>query len=290
MAYLMALEAFGFGAAVVAGLATALGPFTLVTTALFYSETLFTFLFTASLWSWSRKRGILAGLLLGAATLTRSVCFPLIGIALLLALFAKTNRSLHLKLALAALVIVAPWTLRNAVTQHAFIPVANIGWGANMLIGTIDVPYGSGNEWITLSQDRGFMDIIESAPTADEAEKRMSALASERIRAAPLHWLWIRLKQYPRFWLGTGDFISMQPVVKYGYILGACAFWGLAGAGLFLARRRWRDLYPLALFPILLAGAHFLGSAEERYSLGLVPAAAVFAGSALIQMLRSRRL
>ena len=290
MAYLIALQAFGFGAAMLAGMATALGPLTLHLTALLYSETLFTFLFTASLWFWTQKRGILAGLLLGAAALTRSVCLPLIGIALVLALLTKFNRAVHLKLALAALLLVVPWTVRNAMTQHAFIPIANVGWGANMLIGTIDVPYGSGNDWITLGQDKEFIGIIQSAPTADEAERRMSTLAAERIRAAPLHWFWVRLKQYPRFWLGTGDMISMQPVVKYGYILGAVLFWGLAVIGLFLARRRWRELYPLALFPVLLAGAHFLGSAEERYSLGLVPVAAVFAGSAVIRMLRPRSL
>ncbi|MDI1265543.1 MAG: glycosyltransferase family 39 protein [bacterium] len=282
MVYLMALQAFGFGAALVAGLAVALGPFTAYITALFLSETLFTFLLTTSLWFWTRKSGVMAGVLLGAATLTRAVSLPLVGVVLLLGLLTKTNRTLHLKVALVALAVIAPWTIRNAITQHAFIPVASVGWGANMLLGTIDVPYGTGSEWITYRQDKGFSEIAGTVGTPPhEAEKQMGALAAERIRQDPLHWLWLRVKQAPRFWLGSGDMISMQPTFKYAYRLGALVFWALAVAGMFLARQRWRELYPLALVPVLLALAHSTGSVEERYSLALVPAAAIFAGHAV---------
>lgn len=288
LVYLMALEAFGFGAALAAGLAVALGPCTAYVTALFLSETLFTFLLTASLWFWTRKSGVMAGVLLGAATLTRAVSLPLVGVVLLLGLLMKFNRTLNLKVALVALAVIAPWTLRNAITQNAFIPVASVGWGANMLLGTIDVPYGTGSEWITYLQDKGFSEIASTAETPHEAEKQMGALAVERIRQDPLHWLWLRVKQAPRFWLGSGDMISMNPAFKYAYRLGAVGFWALAVAGVFLARRRWKELYPLALVPTLLALAHSTGSPEERYSLALVPAAAMFAGHA-VSVLAARR-
>ena len=281
LVYSMALEAFGFGAALVAGLAMALAPFTAFTTVLFLSETLFTFFLTASLWFWTRKKAVLAGIFLGAATLTRAVSLPIIGVVLLLGLLVKFNRPLHFKVALAALAIIAPWTIRNAITQHAFIPVASVGWGANMLFGTIDVPYGSGPPFISYAQDKGYADIIRTAPTIHDGEKQMGKLAVERIREAPLHWLWLRIKEVPRFWLGSGDMISMHPAFKFFYRLAAVGFWGLAVAGVFFARRRWRELYPLALVPTLLALAHSVGSAEERYSLALVPMAAVFAGYAV---------
>ena len=285
MVYLIALEAFGFGAAIIAGLAMALAPLTAYTTALLLSETLFTFLLTASLWFWTRKQGVLAGVMLGAATLARAVCLPMIGFIFLLALITKANRALHLRIAIAALLVVTPWTIRNAITQHEFIPVASIGFGANMLLGTIDVPYGSGNEFMTFNQDEGFKKIVQSASTPYEADRRMSKLATERILADPLHWLVVRVKQYPRFWIGTGSFISQQPVVRYGFVLGSIVFWGLAAAGMLLAWRRWRELYPIAFFPILLALAHFTGSGDERYSLGLVPMAAILAGYSLSTLL-----
>jgi len=228
LVYLIALQAFGLGAGLIAGLAMALAPLTVYTTAILLSETLFTFLLTASLWCWTRKQGVLAGLLLGAATLARAVSLPLIGVVLLLAILWKADRRLHFKIAVAALVVVTPWTLRNAVTQHAFIPVSSIGWGANLLLGTIDVPYGSGNEFATFDKDRDFTTIARGTPDPNDAERQMSKVAIERIRAAPLHWLWVRIKQYPRFWIGTGSFISMQPVVGYSFILGSAVFWALA--------------------------------------------------------------
>jgi 4-amino-4-deoxy-L-arabinose transferase-like glycosyltransferase len=264
----------------------ALGPLTVATTASHLTETLFTFLLTVCVWLWMRRRGVLAGLVLGAATLTRAVCLPMIGVVLLLALVAKVNRPLHLKIALAALVVVLPWTVRNAVALHAFIPVNSIGFGANMLLGTIDVPYGSGEPFLTFMTDKGFTDIVSSAPNPYEAERRMSQLAGERIRAAPLHWLWIRVKQYPRFWIGTGGSIASQTLaVRCLFIAGSMGFWAAALAGMALARRRWRELYPIAFFPILLAATHFTGSGDERYSLGLVPMAAIFAGFALSRLI-----
>lgn len=185
MVYVIALKAFGFGAALVAGLAVALGPLTALMTALFLSETLFTFLFTASLWFWTRKNGAMAGIMLGAATLTRAVSLPLVGVVLLLGLLMKSNRAFHLKVASVALATIAPWTIRNALTQHAFIPVASVGWGANMLLGTIDVPYGTGPVSMAYAKDKGFWDIATTAETPQAAEKLMGAPAIERIRQAP---------------------------------------------------------------------------------------------------------
>jgi 4-amino-4-deoxy-L-arabinose transferase-like glycosyltransferase len=280
LVYLIALQMFGLGPALIAGLAMALAPVSAHMAAILLSETLFTFLLTASLWCWTRKKGVLAGILLGAATLARAVTLPLVGALLLLGCLWKVNRGLHFKIAIAAVCVIAPWTIRNAITQHAFIPVASIGFGANVLLGTIDVPYGSGNEFMTFNEDKDFTDTIRTSPTVYEAERRMSALAIERIRAAPIHWLWVRVKQSPRFWIGTGSIVSSQPVVRYGFIAGSVAFWGLAIWGMFLARGRWRELYPIVFFPTLLAMAHFIGSGDERYSLGLVPMATIFAAFA----------
>lgn len=281
LVYSMAFEAFGFGAALFAGFAMALAPLTVYTTVLLLSETLFTFLLTASLWFWTRKQGVLAGLMLGAATLARAVCLPMVGALLLLALITKANRALHLKIALMAVVVVVPWTIRNAISMHAFIPVNSIGFGANMLLGTIDVPYGSGNEFMTFNEDKDFTGIVQSAPSAEEAERQMSQLAKQRILADPVHWFWVRVTQYPRFWIGIGSFISQDRIVRYTFILGGLAFWGLAAAGMLLARHRWHALYPFAFFPTLLAMSHFIGSGDERYSLGLVPMAAILGGYAL---------
>src|SRR2546422_11215874 len=107
------------------------------------SEILFTFLLTMGLWLWGQRLGWLAGILLGAATLTRAVLLPFVIVLAVMAVVHKFNRALHMKIVLGAMLVILPWTIRNAVTQHALIPVAVQGWGSNLLFGTIDVPYGS---------------------------------------------------------------------------------------------------------------------------------------------------
>ena len=51
-----------------------------------------------------------------------------------------------------ALAVVAPWTLRNAVETHRFVPIATAGWGSNLFQGTLDTP--SGNPWPFIMQQR----------------------------------------------------------------------------------------------------------------------------------------
>ena len=188
-----------------------------------------------------------------------------------------------------ALAVVGPWTIRNAITQDAFIPVASVGWGTTLFMGTIDVPYGSAHPWPTFEKDAEFARIRQTASSVQEAEGQMAKLAGERIGQAPLQWLWLRIKQYPRFWTGSGMYLSVNPAFKYVYIGASLAFWLIAIVGMGLAWRRWQQLYPLALVPIVLALIHFIGSAEERYSLPLVPMGAIFAGHAIAVFLRQVR-
>ena len=265
LVYLMALRAFGLGTAVIAGLAMALAPFSLFMTTVLLTETLFTFLMAVSVSFWTRRQAVPAGLFLGAATLTRAAALPLIAAVLLVGLLLKSDRWRNLKLGLVALAIVAPWTVRNAVTMGAFIPVANIGIGANMLFGTKRCALRVGQQ----VHQHSFR-IPTSLASWRQGRRRRTASAKWQAwpgrTSSPhsLDWLWVRLKQYPRYWLGTGYFISPHVAVKYGFVAAGAVFWVLVAAGMFLARRRWRDLYPLALFPIVTSAAHFVGSAEER--------------------------
>ena len=295
--YLIALRAFGPGTAVVAGLAMALAPHSIYLTTLILTETLFSFLLTAGFWLWGRQQGLLAGLAIGAATLTRAVALPFVAVIALMALFLRFNRGLHARIALAAVVVIAPWTVRNVVTQDAFIPVASMGWGANVLMGTIDVPYGASDLWERAHADPAFRTIIETSPTEREAEGQMMAEGLRRIREAPFDWLAVRFKQYPRLFLGAPHYIYGSvplpaSIVKAAFLLGNLAFVALATWGLATSWTRWRDTYPLALFLVLIAVLQFPALTEQRYSLGMVPAMAVFAAHAvagIARLLSSRR-
>lgn len=284
LAYAIALHAFGLPCAILAGLASALGPLSVYVTSLLLSETLFAFLLTGSVWLWSRRQGVLAGCLLGAATLTRAVVLPLIGVVLLAGLLLKGDRRRNLAMAFVAIAVVACWTGRNYVATGSFVPVATYGFGANLLVGTIDVPYGSGNTFVTYMRDPDFKRLSESGLPVPEIEREMRRVALERVVAAPLDWLLVRLKQNLRYWLATGNHLSLHPVVKYSFVAGSVLYWLLVASGMILALRRWRELYLLALFPIIVSATHFIGSAEERYSLGIVPMATVFAAYAVTRL------
>lgn len=291
--YLTAFRAFGGRAALLAGLAIALGPLNALLAASIVAETLFSFLLSAGLWLWGKQHGFFAGLLIGAAALTRAILLPIILLIALLAIVLRFNRAIHARIAVAALLVIAPWTARNVVTQHALIPVSTMGWGANILLGTREVPYGSGNVFFTYIRDNDFMDAIHTSTTETEAESRMIRIGLERIRQAPLHWLRVRVTQYPRFFVETPSYLfpylPLPPwIVTATYFLGTFVFIALSAIGMVMALPYWRQVYPLALFLISIATAFFVGVSEERYSLSILPMMAVFAGFALSTLIRRR--
>jgi 4-amino-4-deoxy-L-arabinose transferase-like glycosyltransferase len=282
LVYSMALSALGLKVAVIAGVGMALAPMSAFFVLVFLTETLFTFLLTSCLWLWSRQQGLLAGLLLGAATLTRPISLFLVLLIGIAGLAIKFNRALHLRLALGAVLVIAPWTVRNAITQHDFIPVATYGWGSTPFFASIDVPYGSGMPFDVWSKDNEFKDIVATSRTEKEAEHRFAQAARERIARDPLHWFWIRLKQYPRLFLEYGTyFMPFVPlstvVVKSVFVVSSIMFLLLSICGIYLARKEWRHVYYLALVPLVLAILQFPAHADPRYSLPMVPMLTVFA-------------
>ena len=285
LVYRMALPIFGRQCALLAGLAMALAPRSVHMTATVMSEILFSFLLTVALWLWGQPRGWLAGILLGAATLTRAVSLPFIVLLALITGVLKFNRTLHLRIVLGAMLVILPWTIRNAVTQHAFIPVAAQGWGSNLLVGTIDVPYGSGNPWPQYIADGEVREILQTTHSESEAEKQMVRVALQKILRNPLQWLWIRTKQYPRLFTDSPAYLYRYvplppPVIKFAFLFGELFFLVLSIAGMFMARAEWPRVYHLALFPVLLIIVQFPVLTDGRYSLPIVPMMAIFAAVA----------
>ena len=77
--------------------------------------------------------------------------------------------------------------------------------------------------------------------------------------------------------------------MKGVYVVASAAFVGMSLLGLFLARDGWRQIYYLALFPIIMSSGHFIWTGEERYAVGMVPMFAVFAGFAVSRLVPARR-
>ena len=285
LVYLVALRALGPRVAIVAGLGMALAPesATYVVSAL--TETLYTLLIITVLWLWSRMQGLLTGLVLGAAILTRPTAVMLIPLILLMGLAWRFNRTLHLKIVLGALLAMAPWVARNYATQHEFTPVANYGWGSVLFYSTVNIPYWSGNPFSVWLADKDSAAIFAESTTIKAAETRLRAVAIERIARDPLGYAWNRVTEYPRNFLDHGaSYIPIIPlpekIVKVAFLSASVIFVTLSICGLYLARKEWRRTYFIALVPIVFAGMQFVGAANLRYSIPLIPPMLVFAALA----------
>jgi hypothetical protein len=131
--YLLTLQVFGNRrVALVAGLLMALN-YTLAFTATeLLTETLFLFVATIIFWllaritSRSRWQPVFTGVCLGALALIRSVALPLLALGTLW-LLLNTGKRTAAMFVLAAILVIAPWTIRNYLTYHALIIIDTTG-------------------------------------------------------------------------------------------------------------------------------------------------------------------
>lgn len=292
--YLIARRLYGPRAGVAAGLVTACYPSLVIYACLLMSETLFIFLFTASLLvliETPKRRGVscfAAGVLLGLACLTRSVLAGFIPLAALW-LAVRRERSAALCCILGALCAIAPWTVRNWRYYHRVIPIDSYG-GYNFLVGNNPDAVGRQSRevvvklrqtvWAKCRDDahrsavgyREGLSFIAASPGRfmELGLRKMGYLYGPEIRE--LSW------GYSRDYFGpappwllipvTAAVVAAFPLLAGSAILGVC----LRGAG----GRRGGGLLILAV--VYFSLAHFITFGESRFHLAFVPVLAVFAG------------
>jgi 4-amino-4-deoxy-L-arabinose transferase-like glycosyltransferase len=154
LVYLLARDLFGKRIALISGIIAALYAGLFIYDGWIYSESLYTFLLTAFIYSLYRLQRtaqrrwiILSGLFLGMANLTRPngpILFGMlflwaIGIVLAKVLSWQTVVKSILAITCIATVVIAPWTYRNYLVSHSFVLVS---------IGTGDVLLGVYNDTV----------------------------------------------------------------------------------------------------------------------------------------------
>jgi hypothetical protein len=265
----------------------------------FWSETLFIVL----LW-WAIERVLRSdaassagaaaagGVLWGLATLTRELTLYLAPFALLWLLRGEA-RGFRLRLspairrglafALGLVLTLLPWTVRNAIVFHAFIPVSTMGgsnlWQGNVPLTHLEVHAALG----------GIADPVER-------DRRARKLAWDAIRARQPAWIFEKLhEQMPEFWKAGSEILdhavsrapcrplsateqkALEVVVVGSYL----AVLGLSLVG--LARARPSPAGVLLL--VLLAAwtmAHVAAYATTRFRLPLLPVLFLFAAAAIV--------
>lgn len=273
LTYLLARHYFDERVAVIAGVGMALAPLTNQMTGVIMCETLLTFLTTLAIFLWTKDKPKLSGLIFGLAILTKPTILPFVLLFPLIAIFR--DRRTMLTMFACAMLIVSAWTIRNVVVLHQFIPVASAGGGVNLLVGTEEI--GPFDDHTRLQSDH-----IAGVGVYDPRRDSLAlGQAVERIKNDPLHWIVVRVKQYPRLFLEQGYYLQYGPplvaqTIRWGFIIGNTLFASLALAGLWNARR----FTPLVSFPLFLTLIHFPMWVEPRYFLAAVPMCVICASVA----------
>ncbi|MGH7729673.1 MAG: ArnT family glycosyltransferase, partial [Candidatus Eiseniibacteriota bacterium] len=232
-------------------------------------------------------RALGTGLAWGIAALTRPTALP---IPLIVALWAwrplgltvgARGRLWHLGLLLLGLAtVVGPWTLRNAIALHAFVPITTGAGGALMVANNPAT-------WDERATRGGASSVSYQAALAGEfrglGEVEVDRRARERtwafVRSRPGDWPGVALAKLARFWRlgaeggGTGAWQRpgsplaplrrLDPLLVWSVFTLPLALWGLVRA--VRGGRRWFQSLPLFVIGYFTAIAVvFFGSLRMR--------------------------
>lgn len=304
--FLIGRRLAGFWAGLTGAAAVAIYPALLEYQGMLMSEPLAASLLSgavlAMLWAdeSSRARWLVPGLLLGALALTRpeylAISIPIALVVLARHGWAGWRSGLaQAAIMLAGLaVVVAPWTVRNEVTMHRFVPIST-GGGQVLFAGSY-MPSGGDPERVGEEVLERHPELRSKLPAEPRLEQILAALAAQRYPGMEVDAALARMGR-ERLW----EDVSEQPF-EYAGFLGAklaniwwrgprevmrqpaweALHWallafGLLGLAVLARRRRWEAL----LIATVLLAATAIGLllvASPRRALVTVPLLAALAG------------
>jgi 4-amino-4-deoxy-L-arabinose transferase-like glycosyltransferase len=172
-------------------------------------------------------RAVFAGLLLGLTALTRSNAVFLLPLYLVWALWQFRSRPKQMALALLILVVagatLGPWTMRNYLVFHRFVPLSTLGGGAllqgnNRVVVTDPIYYGTTYPETKLPEYR---EALRAPDDEFERERVARDLAVQWLRDHPEHWGFLVQAKLRRAWTPF-----LNPETPRLYRLGMLLSWG----------------------------------------------------------------
>ena len=200
--------------------------------------------------------------LLGALTVlvkeAMLVFMLLMAVALLLhhKPFSRSVVRLILPLAAGGLIGMAPWIVRNALVQHAFVPVRT-GYGVTMWLANHHGATGTSRTYngvdILYTMDPAYMAELDARLPADEQDRDKVYLreVARFVRTYPLEYVQLcarRIQYY--LWFDPTHPIARNLVYRIGYVLLLLA--AIPGAIWAWRRRALDPLIPLVYFGYLV--------------------------------------
>lgn len=202
---------------------------------------------------------------------------------------------------LGVVLLIAPFTLRNAVVGGDFVLLNSTG-GISLYMGNNERANGA---WVPpafgmrvdspLAMQVAFEQVAERATGRELKPSEVSAYWSARaldwIFDQPGAWLTLELRKLLLFWNAREiwnnrsidisrefSWVLRLPLLGYGVVAP------LALVGMGLGARRWRELFPLyALVAVHLASA-LVFFVLSRYRMPVVPVLMIFAASTVVQL------
>lgn len=283
---LIALELWGAEVALVAAALAAIFPPLVIDGVALLSEPLFVVFELAAVMSilrWRRRRRLAwligAGTLIGGAWLTR-VEGALLLIPLMVAArgtgpwrAARTYRA-PATLLLSALLVVTPWTVRNAIELHAFVPVSD--QDGYTLAGTYNATSRAHDaEWLVATEDPAMAMLYAHNHRLNEAalDARFRSAAERFIASDPGYLPVVAVHNTLRlFNLGGAAFEREAARGDYGLsagwattmTLGLLPFLVLAALGLFTRSMRLAPRWFWAIPGLMLAPVMILATNRTR--------------------------
>jgi len=246
-------------------------------------------------WAWVAA----AGLLLGLATLVRSNGPAVLPAVALLAATGWRRALAAAVVAGAALVlVVAPWTVRNAVVMDAFVPVASyVGTG---LAGTFNDQARTREDhpgaWLSPRHVPAYRDIHLSGMSEIDKQRELRRRAIEYAKDHPLYVpeaaarnvLRVLSLQDLSWHRGSAESLSLP---RWTGPFAAAGFWVLlllAAASLLGGAHRQ---VPAALWlgPVLLMASAVVAGGEMRYRAPVVPFLILLSAPLLVRLGDARR-
>ena len=224
---------------------------------------------------------VLGGGTAGLATLTRPDMLVFVGLLGGWLLWRRSWR-LALALSLGAVVVVAPWTIRNAREHGQFVLVSAAG-GVNFWTGNHPLARGEGDMSVNPDLARANDQLREAHPglSAEELEPIYYRETFAHIRREPVVWLGLLARKFFYLWVPVGPSYTARSaryywtsVLSYALVLPVA----LAGA-----RTLWRSgrppivLYLLALSVVVGSVAFF---PQERFRIPVLDPTMIILSSA----------
>jgi len=292
----------------------ALSPFEAVYAGAILSETLVTFLLTATVCAiltfQSSWRWLIGGVLLGLGVLTRDIYMPLIiifGFWIAYSAVIQRNRLVGMAIfILSACLVVAPWSIRNYNISGQFVPVSDGRLGLSLWVGTWAIDGRFTIDFVTQDasgQPRTWPSeafrsdhekaLVETAfeQGGEAGDNILQSVAMQHIFEAPIDVLKVYFLRAPYLWLGTRfDIFELNrqylPRGSTPYTVIKICLWLLNSLFMFFALLGilfvWRNnirMLVLAIPILYTAIIYFpLNGFENRYSKPVYPFIFVFVG------------